>query len=203
MSYKANRSASYSAVEDFRLSPAQIHKSLLKHCVKRRYTRKTTLLTAGSPNNSIYFIEQGYAYLCHYEDKKLRVPHIAGKGCWITDKKSFYQALKSPEVISSVNLVVVPGSILQKLSRNDYYGLLHRLPYLELEICRKRIENFEKFYDTVNLLRNADAFKKVQWLLKTYPDILQAIPHKILAVYLGITTETFSRQLKEVLFTLR
>lgn len=179
-------------------SPPEIHQLILKYCLRRNFENQTTLLTVGAPNRAIYYVESGYAYLYHYHDKKLFVPFLVGKGHWITDKRSFYASTADTVNISGENLVVAQGSVLQELSIENYHRLIAEQGDLELLIHKKRIAILEDMYSSLICLRDANAQKKVEWLLDAYHGILLSVAHNIVAAYLGMNEETFSRKLKEL-----
>lgn len=183
---------------NFKLSPPEIHQLILKYCLRRNFGNQTTLLTVGSPNRAIYYVESGYAYLYHYHDKKLFVPFLVGKGNWITDKKSFYASTGGIVNLSSENLVVAQGSVLQELSIENYHRLIGEQGDIELLIHKKRAAILEDMYSSLICLRDANAQKKVEWLLDAYHGILRSVAHNIVAAYLGMKEETFSRKLKEL-----
>jgi len=137
--------------------------------------------------------------LYHYHDKKLFVPFLVGAGHWITDKRSFYNSTSYAPGISNENLVVAQGSVLQELSIENYHQLLTKQRYLETLIHKKRIEILEDMYSSLTFLKDANAQEKVEWLLDTYHGILNFVAQNILAAFIGMKEETFSRKLRELL----
>ena len=52
--------------------------------------------------------------------------------------------------------------------------------------------------DRVNLLLSASAKTRYQEFVKLYPNLLQRVPQRTIASYLGITPESLSRVRKEI-----
>ncbi|RXF72228.1 Crp/Fnr family transcriptional regulator [Arcticibacter tournemirensis] len=181
------------------LSSSEIHQTILKYCISRTFESQTILLREGSPNRAIYYIESGYAYLYHYHDKKLFVPFLVGRGHWITDKRSFYNSTSDAISVSHENLVAAQGAVLQELSIENYHRLIAEQRYLETLIHKKRVKILEDMYSSLIFLKDANAQKKVEWLLEVYHGILNSVPQYILASFLGMKEETFSRKLRELL----
>ena len=59
----------------------------------------------------------------------------------------------------------------------------------------KRINVLQK---RVILLMSASAVERYQHFVETYPDIIQRVPQRMIASYLGITPEALSRLRKEI-----
>ena len=59
----------------------------------------------------------------------------------------------------------------------------------------KRINVLQK---RVIMLMSAPALERYQHFVETYPDIIQRVPQRMIASYLGITPEALSRLRKEI-----
>lgn len=60
----------------------------------------------------------------------------------------------------------------------------------------KRINVLQK---RVIMLMSSAAIERYQHFVETYPDIIQRVPQRMIASYLGITPEALSRLRKEIL----
>ncbi|MEL7120336.1 MAG: Crp/Fnr family transcriptional regulator, partial [Bacteroidota bacterium] len=77
---------------------------------------------------------------------------------------------------SNASEVVVTPKENQKL-KHDFDRLVRRLSVLQ---------------DRIIMLMSASAKERYQHFLDTYPDIIQRVPQKMIASYLGITPEALS-----------
>ncbi len=200
MPYLTNSIKDTESEPDSELKPSdeEMHQTILARCTKKRYTHQTTLIKAGSSAEAIYYVEQGFAYLFHYSEKKLVVPFIAREGYWITDKRSFYGSPGNDADISSESIVVAQGSVLHTLRRESYLRLIRTRTDIELNIQKKRADVSEEERNILILLQSASAHEKIKWLLHAFPGIAAVVTHKVLAAYLSMTEYTFSRKLKEI-----
>lgn len=61
----------------------------------------------------------------------------------------------------------------------------------------KMIERMRVMQKRIILLLGAPAVERYEHFVKTYPDIVQRVPQKMIASYLGITPEALSKVKKE------
>lgn len=91
----------------------------------------------------------------------------------------------SIEALEDSEIYIIPKSI---------FGKLHILPEIELKKQIKRfINRIETLQGRVIMLLSATAEEKYLHFLLTYPDIIQKVPQRMIASYLGISPETLSR----------
>lgn len=61
-----------------------------------------------------------------------------------------------------------------------------------LDMPQKLIKRVEVLQKRIIMLMSASAIKRYEHFIETYPDIVQRVPQKMIASYLGITPETLS-----------
>ncbi len=106
---------------------------------------------------------------------------------FITQKPSleYIEALEKSEVLS--------------IYRNDFYQLLEIIPSLE-KIYRRILEaSHDINTQRIESLLGKNAKERYLTLLEQQPLIVERIPSKIIATYLGISPETLSRVKRQVL----
>lgn len=169
---------------------AQLQKDVQTRTVKKG----TILLKAGDPGNSIYFVKRGL--LRTYTMDKHGKEHsfmFAPEGWFFSDFESvdissssiyFVDALENSEIET------VHRNVLHTL-KSSWQGHKHTI-----ETLRKRVSVLEQ---RIIMLQSASASERYQHFQDTYPDIVQRIPQKMIATYLGITPESLSRVRKEVI----
>ncbi len=91
------------------------------------------------------------------------------------------------------NIQAVEKSILLKISKADFLNLVDTVPQVNL-IYRNMLEQAyitsqKRIYD----FQGKSALERLKWLMSHQPGILNRIPSRLVASYLGITSYTLSR----------
>lgn len=154
----------------------------------RTLKKNEILNSSGVIKTNLYYIEEGSLKIC-YEDyhQEIIVEFGYKNNCifdlvsFITDKPSrfYFQALKSTKLIG--------------ISKHDFNSALDKSATLN-NFWRKHYE--ELLLNFVNreidILINSPEMRYKR-LLERRPELFQNIPHKYIAIYLGMSPETFSR----------
>jgi len=154
-----------------------------------QYKAKTVLLNAGEICKNSYFVNSGVLRSFNINDNIVEhVLSFACSGWWISDMYSllsqkpgnlFIQVLEDAEVIL--------------LSKENQEILFQKIPKLE-RFFRILTENSlvahqERLMDNLSL-STEERFEKFS---KKHPDLMQKVPQKQIASYLGVTPEFFSK----------
>lgn len=84
------------------------------------------------------------------------------------------------DVLEDAELIVVERKINDSINHQE--KLLRRMAVLQKRVI---------------MLMSASAFERYEYFIETYPEIVQRVPQKMIASYLGITPESLSRVKKE------
>ncbi len=156
---------------------------------------KTMLLNAGEVCKNSYFVNSGVLRSFNINDNIVEhVMSFACEGWWISDMYSllsqkpgnlFIQVLEDAEVIS--------------LSKENQEILYQEIPKLE-RLFRILIENSlvahqERLMDNLSLT----AEERFEKFCKKHNDLLQKVPQKQIASFLGVTPEFFSKMKSKML----
>jgi CRP-like cAMP-binding protein len=142
----------------------------------------------GEISTKSFFVKSGLLR-SYFIDKDFK-EHIfifAPAGWIISDFVS--QTYKTP---SEMVIDAIENSEVEILNNELYDILLAKSPKfiaLDIEKLNKRIAVLQK---RVIMLMGASAWERYQDFLNTYPDIIQRIPQRMIASYLGITPEALS-----------
>lgn len=155
---------------------------------ERTYRKKDFLLKAGHVCRTIWFVRKG-CVRCFYNDDDLEVcSWFMKEGDWVISVDSFFKQKPSYESI-------------QALEDCNAYSI----EYDQLQYLYKRYPEFnvigrvltERYYalseERLYSLRMKSAAERYNFLRDRYGEIVQRIPSKYIASYLGITEETLSR----------
>jgi len=161
----------------------------------RNYKAKTILLNAGEICKTSYFVNSGVLRSFNINDNIVEhVLSFACSGWWISDMYSLISQKKGNlfiEVIEDAEVVLLPKENQEKL--------YHEIPKLE-RFFRILTENSlvafqERLMDNLSLT----AEERFEKFCKKYPDLIQKVPQKHIASFIGVTPEFFSKMKSKML----
>lgn len=115
------------------------------------------------------------------------------EGTFVTQLQSFGQQTPSPECFQALS-----ACELLAIGRDSFYQLVQQVPQFG-EIYRRNLElSYNRSVERVASFVSLDATERVRWLLHNQPDLLQRVPNRTVASYLGIAPATFSRLLSRL-----
>jgi CRP/FNR family transcriptional regulator, anaerobic regulatory protein len=161
---------------------------LIKTLRSKEILRRDYLLKAGQISKHIYFIEQGLLR-CYYLKDDLEVSSwFMKEGDVIISVESFFKQKESTEYIQALE-----DAILHYISYNELQYIYSRFPEFNY-IGRTLVEHYYTISEQrLHSLRMQRAQERYASLISNNPELIQRIPSKYLASYLGISEETLSR----------
>lgn len=176
---------------------AEEEQLFLSKAETRNYSSKTLLLNAGEVCKHSYFVNSGMLRSFNINDNS--VEHVMGFACegwWIGDMYSLISQKPGNlfiEVLEDAEVVV--------LSKENQEVLYSEIPKLE-RFFRILIENSlvayqERLMDNLSL----SAEERFEKFCKKYPTLIQKIPQKQIASYIGVTPEFLSKMKSRMLRT--
>jgi CRP-like cAMP-binding protein len=153
------------------------------------------LLRAGERTNTCYYVEEGClrSFIVDTGGKE-HVYQFAPEDWFVSDEEAL--ANHTPAILY---IDAIEESKIRVISLPFEKGG----NYLDTEIARGDLGKISK---KVNALRNrillllsASAETRYAHFLKTYPNLVQRVPLKMIASYLGITPESLSRIRKDIM----
>lgn len=161
----------------------------LKGLVKTKTFDKGTILqNQGEFSGSVFFVKSGMLRSYTIDSKgKEHIFMFAPEGWLMSDGTSdttpnelFIDVLEKTEVE-----VVEQGAFLEKLM-----PLTNNSSENSTTSMGKRISVLQK---RIIMLMSASAIERYEHFIETYPEIIQRVPQKMIASYLGITPEALSK----------
>ncbi len=159
-----------------------------------QYKRKTILTTAGETERYLYFVTEGVQRAFYIDDRHPEAtvvfsyaPSFSGiMDSFLTQTPSryFLETLTSSKMLRTSYQQVQP--LLDKHHALERWVRL-AVSWVAMGLLERQIE-----------LLSYSAEEKFRILLKRSPHVLQLIPHKYLASYLGIDASTFSKLMASV-----
>ena len=161
----------------------------------REYKAKTILLHAGEICKHSYFVNSGILRSFTINDNIVEhVLHFACEGWWIGD---MYSLLSQKP--GNLFVEVIEDAEVVFLSKENQELLYHEIPKLE-RFFRILTENSlvahqERLMDNLSL----SAEERFEKFCSKYPTLIQHVPQKQIASYIGVTPEFFSKMKAKML----
>lgn len=162
---------------------------------EKKIRRKQFLLREGEINTGVSFVTAGC--LRSYSIDKNGFEHVlqfAPPGWWIGDMKSFI--MQEPGIL---NIDAVDDSEIKLLLKPDLDKLYSAVPKFE-RFFRILAENSLATYQH-RLIDNLSlsAMERYHNFCRLYPSLIQCLPQKQVAAYIGVTPEFLSKMLNTAL----
>jgi len=151
-------------------------------------SKKDYLLKAGRICENVYFIKKGLVRCFYVKDDNEVCSWFMKEGDLIFSVKSFYKQVPSDESIQ-----VLEDLTAYYLSYKELQHIYNTYP--ELNFIRGVLT--EKYYllseERTYSIRMQRAYERYHYLMDNHTELIQRVPSKYLASYLGISEETLSR----------
>ena len=161
----------------------------------RQYKAKTILLNAGEVCKTSYFVNSGVLRSFNINDNIVEhVLSFACSGWWISDMYSLLSQRPG-----NLFIQVIEDAEVVLLSKENQEILYHEIPKLE-RFFRILTENSlvahqERLMDNLSLT----AEERFEKFCNKHTDLIQKVPQKQIASYLGVTPEFFSKMKSKML----
>ncbi|MBF6640628.1 Crp/Fnr family transcriptional regulator [Flavobacterium sp. J49] len=161
----------------------------------QHYKAKTIVLSAGEVCKHSYFVNSGLLRSFNINDNIVEhVLSFACEGWWIGD---MYSLLSQKP--GNLFIEVLEDAEVVLLSKENQEELYHQIPKLE-RFFRIIVENSlvsyqERLMDNLSLT----AEERFDKFCKKYPTLIQKVPQKQIASFIGVTPEFFSKMKSRLL----
>ena len=161
----------------------------------KEVSKKELLLQEGQIARDVAFVLSGC--LRSYSVDENGFEHIlqfAPSDWWITDMYSFISQKKA-----YLNIEVINAGEIALLSREDQLHLFDEVPVLEryFRIITENalVSSRQRLIDNLSL----NARQRYEHFCQTYPSLVNDIPQKLIASYIGVTPEFLSKMRSDLL----
>jgi CRP-like cAMP-binding protein len=161
----------------------------------RHYKAKTILLNDGEICKNSYFVNSGVLRSFNINDHIVEhVMSFACQGWWISDMYSLIS--QKP---GNLFIEVIEDAEVVLLSKENQEQLYYDIPKLErfFRILTENalVANQQRIMDNLSL----SAEERFEKFSKKYPSLMQQVPQKQIASYIGVTPEFFSKMKSKML----
>jgi len=167
--------------------------TILQQYQRVEFSKNDFLIQEGTTANFYYFMESGFArsYVIDLEGNDISTKFF-GTTDIVIDWHSYFLKTKCRE-----NIQAITACIAWKITFENFMKLFNIEAFRD--VGRNRLVNnyFELKTHSVSVIADPAKDRYLN-LLKTKPDIIQNVPLKQIATYLGITDTSLSRIRKEI-----
>ena len=165
---------------------------VLSHYKRIEFDKNDFLIKEDTTANFYYFLESGYArsYVLDLKGKDISTKFFSATDI-IIDWHSYFLKTKCRE-----NIQAITSCVAWKITFENFMQLFHIEAFREVGRTRLVNNYFELKNHSISVIADP-AKERYLHLLKTKPDILQNVPLKLIATYLGITDTSLSRLRKK------
>ena len=155
----------------------------------QHYKAKTILLHAGEICKHSYFVNSGILRSFNINDNIVEhVLHFACEGWWIGDLYSLLSQKPGNlfiEVLEDAEIV-----LLSKENQDELYSEIPKLErFFRILTENSLVAHQERLMDNLSL----SAEERFEKFCSKYPTLIQKVPQKQIASYIGVTPEFFSK----------
>lgn len=143
----------------------------------RRIKKGEIIQRHGELNTKVYRVESGLLRsYCIDRNGKENIFMFAPEGWMIADARE-------PEMPSALYIDAIEDSVVEVLPK-DLIREKDNIPALTRRIAALQ--------DRVLMLISSNTIERYEYFVKAYPNIVQRVPQKMIASFLGVTPETLS-----------
>jgi len=160
----------------------------------KKLRKKQYLLQEGDACKYLSFVSKGLLKSYFLDEKgSEHINMFAFEGWWISDFNSFINQEKAV-----LNIDAIEETELLMITREDYENLMLKIPVMD-RYFRILYQNSLVTKDYRLIVSNSfTAEEKYTQFAQKNPDVIQRIPHNLIASYLGLAPETVSRIRKKI-----
>jgi CRP-like cAMP-binding protein len=168
--------------------PAHLDEVLL-HFNPRTAKRGEQLLREGEVCRHVYFIAQGclQVYTTNNEGME-NTRDIVTEGTWCSELSSFGTGKAATESIRCVE-----PSMLLCIDRPSFQNLMTTVPAFDTVYKQLLEVSYANSVYRINTLMNLSALDRIRWLMDHRPQLATRVSSKLIASYLNINKDVFSR----------
>ncbi|TFF40787.1 Crp/Fnr family transcriptional regulator [Mucilaginibacter psychrotolerans] len=156
---------------------------------ERHFKRGELVLKQGDCCTYVYYIATGCLQVFIYDaDINENTRDIVTEDNWCADLTSFGSGQPSAE-----NIKAVEPCVLLAVSRPNFQQLMQTVPQFD-KVYRQILEaSYANSVYRINTFVSLSALDRIKWLMDYRPKLMSRLSNKLIASYLGISQETFSR----------
>ncbi|HMV08491.1 MAG TPA: cyclic nucleotide-binding domain-containing protein [Cyclobacteriaceae bacterium] len=151
--------------------------------------RNQQLLTQGDICKHVYFVAKGCLQVYVYDQNMNETTRdIIVEDNWCSELISFGAGLPASE-----NIRTVEPSVLLAIDRQGFQQLMETVPQFD-QVYKQILEaSYANSVYRINTFVSLSALERIKWLMQYRPTLMSRLSSKLIASYLGINKDVFSR----------
>lgn len=151
--------------------------------------RNERLLSQGEICNYVYFVASGCLQVYVYDREMNETTRdIVVEDHWCSELISFGSGQPAAE-----NIRAVEPSQLLAINRQGFEELMNTVPQFD-KVYRQILEaSYANSVYRINTFVSLSALDRIRWLMQNRPELMTRLSSKLIASYLGINKDVFSR----------
>jgi CRP-like cAMP-binding protein len=163
--------------------------TVLNHFKPIEIDRNQFLLQQGEICKQVYFIAKGCLQVFSYDiDMNETTRDIVTEGTWCSELLSFGNGQPATENIRTVE----PCQLLA-IDKQGFQTLMQTVPQFD-KVYKQILEtSYANSVYRINTFVALSALDRIKWLMEKRPKLMTRVSSKLIASYLGINKDVFSR----------
>ena len=163
-------------------------------CLKPKdFKAGSLLLEEGQICRHVYFLESGFLRFFVWRDGLDKTKFFTSPPYCFTSQRSFTQQTPATE-----NIEVLEDALIWQMYRKDAFRLLDQVPFWNTFV-RKLVQEVQYYTEVLyEQIQNETAEQRYKKMVREGDELLQRVPLKHLASYLGIAPQSLSRIRKQI-----
>lgn len=151
--------------------------------------RNEVLLEKGQVCDCVYFIAKGCLQVYIHDDEGNEMTRdIVIENNWCSELMSFGNRQPAAE-----NIRTVEPSELLAIRRENFQLMMETVPQFD-KVYKQLLESsYANSVYRINTFASLTALERIKWLMENRPMLLSRVSSKLIASYLGINKDVFSR----------
>jgi CRP-like cAMP-binding protein len=151
--------------------------------------RGAQLLLQGDYCKYVYFVAKGSLQVYVFDkDLNETTRDIVVEGNWCTELQSFGSGKQANE-----NIRAIEDSVLCAIHRDRFQHLVQTVPQFDKMYKQILEASYANSVYRINTFVSLSALERIQWLMEYRPGLMTRFSSKLIASYLGINKDVFSR----------
>lgn len=181
-------------LQKLRPMPQKVAEEIVSFTKDEQYDKNTLIIKEGGLSKRSFYLESGYIR-CYILDKEGReiTTRIFSSPIFLNDYQSFFKKQACDE-----NYETITDCITKTLDLETLQYCFHNIPeFREWGRMMLTMHYVEVHQRMLSLMRDSAEERYIK-LLEEHPDVIQHVPLKIIASYIGVTDSSLSRIRKDV-----
>lgn len=162
---------------------------VLGYFKERQVKRNELLLQQGEVCRSVYYVVQGCLQVfVDDEDMNETTRDLIVEGNWCSELMSFGKGVPALE-----NIRAVEHTTLMEISKEGFDVLIQTVPQFD-KVYKQILEaSYANAVYRINTFMALSSLERIKWLAQHRPGLMARVPARLIASYLGIHKDVFSR----------